>query len=216
MWIAAIVAGLLTGLATGPVLRWLPEPADGAEANKRSYRSLASLPFAAAVTACAIVAGVTLVLRLDPVALIVWAPLATVGVLLGAIDAATTWLPLRITQVLWVTTLAAGALQIWWTSPAERGQLALRMALGALAVGVFFWAFWWLVGGLGFGDVRLAPVLGAALASVSWQAVMGGLLIGTATGAVFGLVRHLSGRHGPFPYGPALLLGAFLGVALFP
>lgn len=213
MWILGLlVAGLLTGLASGTVLRTLPEPTGGEQDGKIPYASLASRRLTTGVAACAMAAGLVVAARLPASAGVAWVPLTTVGVLLVSIDALTTWLPLRLTRILWAATVGAAALQILlapdWTT------LALRMLLGAVAVLIFFWGFWWLVGGLGFGDVRLAPVLGAVTASVSWSTLAAGLLLGTVLGAVVGIVRHLRGRTGPFPYGPSLVMGAYLGLTL--
>lgn len=215
MWTLALIAvALLTGLFSGAVLRALPEPTGPDAGTKTPYRELATPRFAMTVAAAALAAGAVLIFRLPPVCWPVWVPLATVGVLLVTIDAFTTWLPLPLTRVLWLTTLLAAVLQIVVSPPSDRGALALRMVLGAAAVTLFFWGFWWFVGGLGFGDVRLSPVLGAVTASISWPTLAGGLLLGTFVGAVFGLARRAYGRRGPFPYGPALVLGAFLGPVL--
>lgn len=215
MWILTLLAACaLTGVASGPVLRALSEPVPDLADGKPPYASLATVRFASGVAVSGLVAGLVIAVRLPVTSWPVWVPLATVGVLLAAIDARTTWLPLSLTRVLWLGTAAGAALQVGLAASAERGSLALRMFLGATAVGLFFWAFWWLVGGLGFGDVRLAPTLGAALATVSWSAVTVGLLVGTALGALVGVVRQLRSREGPFPYGPALMAGAFLGLAL--
>ncbi|WP_432559132.1 prepilin peptidase [Granulicoccus sp. GXG6511] len=214
MWTMALVAalGVLTGLATAPVLRALPEPVSDDARDKPLYRTLATSRFAIATAACAMAAGAVLALRLPPAAWVTWLPLSTVGMLLVAIDARTTWMPLPLSRALWLSTLVAGAAHVALAPPADRGPVAVRMALGAAAVGLFFWVFWRMSGSLGFGDVRLAPVLGAVTASMSWSALIAGLLLGTIAGALHGVVRHARGRHGPFPYGPALTLGAFLGV----
>lgn len=212
-WIV-LVAGALTGLASGPVLRTLPESAADLQEGKPRYADLASRRFSLAIASCAVAAGLVLIATLPPAAWPVWVPLATIGVLLAGIDAVTTWLPLALTRALWLATGAATGVQILLAPSAERGPLALRMVLGATAVGAFFWVFWRLTGGLGFGDVRLAPVLGAALASVSWNALLAGLLLGTVLGAIFGVLRQLRKHTGPFPYGPALVAGAFWGLVL--
>ncbi|MDO5501232.1 MAG: prepilin peptidase [Propionibacteriaceae bacterium] len=222
MWTTALLlAGVLTGLASTPVLRALSAPADTSAdttdttaAGVPAYAALAGHRFSLAVAGCSLAALAAIWLRLEAVQAIVWLPLATVGVLLVAIDARTTWLPLALTQVLWLTTLSSAVVQVGLTPASERGALAGRLLLGALVVGGFFFAFWWLAGGLGFGDVRLAPVLGAVTASVSWQLLVAALLLGTILGAAHGIVCRLCHRDGGFPYGPALVAGAFLGLVL--
>jgi leader peptidase (prepilin peptidase)/N-methyltransferase len=69
--------------------------------------------------------------------------------------------------------------------------------------------------GMGFGDVKLALLMGLALGWVAATGpgaaymVMVALFVGCVAGIVFGLaVRLVRGRGGAFPFGPALALGA--------
>ena len=75
--------------------------------------------------------------------------------------------------------------------------------------------------GMGFGDVKLALLMGLylgwlyadpfqAVALVMWALVVGSLL-GVAAGVLFAVVR---GRRAEFPFGPALALGCLV-VVLF-
>ncbi|MCJ7724913.1 MAG: prepilin peptidase [Acidimicrobiia bacterium] len=70
-------------------------------------------------------------------------------------------------------------------------------------------------GGFGFGDVKLALLLGTFLAHRSWEAlsvgVFGGFLIGGLIGAGLLLVRRL-GRKDAMPFGPAMVMAAGLAV----
>lgn len=217
--------GVVTGLLTGPALRLLPEPVAGAgapdsadaadaadAAAKIPYRQLASPRFAVGIAACSMAALLVVAARADPSLWPAWIPLATIGTFLVGIDAVTTWLPLRLTQALWGSAALGLAVTVAISTPAERAGLAFRILLGGAVVTVFFWSFWWLTGGLGFGDVRLAPVLGATASSVSFNAAVVGLIAGTLLGALHGLVRRLRNRSGPFPYGPALVVGVFAGL----
>ncbi len=43
-----------------------------------------------------------------------------------------------------------------------------RAGWGWLVIGAWFWVFWWLFNAWGFGDVRLARVLGPALGYLGW------------------------------------------------
>jgi leader peptidase (prepilin peptidase)/N-methyltransferase len=90
-----------------------------------------------------------------------------------------------------------------------------RSAVGAGAAALLYLGLWRLSrGGLGFGDVRLAPVLGAAGAAVGWPTLVTTLLLGSLAGAVVGVVLALRGRRGAFPYAPSMLAGAFLACGL--
>lgn len=217
MMTTALLAGtgVITGLLAGPTLRRLPEPVGAHKtAGKVPYRQVASRRFAVVVAACSVAALLVVAARVDPALWPVWLPLATIGVLLAGIDAVTTWLPLRLTQGLWSFTAAGFVVAVAMTTPLDRTQLVARGLLGAAAVGGFFWLFWWFTNGIGFGDVRLAPVLGVTAASVSFSAVVLGLLAGSLVGAAHGIVRRARGRAGPFPYGPALVIGIFAGLVL--
>lgn len=201
----AALAALATALLWRPVLVGLPEPRD---ATKLPYRTLAGRRHAALAAGCVAVAcfGLAWVPR---AAWPAWAGLATVGVALAVVDACTTWLPLRLTHALWVAAAAGVALlgvTAGWRS-------AVTAAAAAAASGAFFWLFWRTTGGLGFGDVRLAPVIGAAAGSISPTHAVVALLLGSGLGAVLGLVRLALGRRGPFAYGPALVAGPWLAVA---
>lgn len=206
----AAAIGLVTGLATPAVLRRLPEPLTTADAEaKIPYATLATPSFDVAVGALAAL-GVLLPGLLLPAGLAVgWVVLATLGVLLAAIDARTTWLPLPLTRVAWLATgaalLAVGVGAGW--------SAALRGLGGFLLAGGVFGAIWLISrGGFGFGDVRYAPLVGAATASASWTLLAWALVLGSLVGAAVGLVRLSHGRRGAFAYAPAILTGAYLSV----
>ncbi len=71
--------------------------------------------------------------------------------------------------------------------------------------------------GLGFGDVRLAALLGLALGHLGWAEVVVGLYAALLVFGVPGLVLAVARRdrallRRPRAFGPALLVGALLGV----
>jgi leader peptidase (prepilin peptidase)/N-methyltransferase len=189
----------------------LPEPADGA--GKIRYAELATPAF---VAGCAVGAGVaaavswgTMPVALQPL----WWVLATLGVVLAAVDARTTWLPLRLTRLAWAAMAVAGLVAL---AIGAGGPALLRAAGGAALAGLLYLLVWRLSrGGFGFGDVRFAPLVGAATAAHSWSLLATGLLAGSLLGAAYGGLRLVRRRAGPFPYAPALLAGAYLacGVA---
>jgi len=67
-------------------------------------------------------------------------------------------------------------------------------------------------GGFGYGDVRYAPLLGAATAGDSWTLLIWALTLGTAVGAGHGTARLIRRRPGAFPYAPSMLAGCYLAV----
>ncbi len=56
---------------------------------------------------------------------------------------------------------------------------------------------------MGFGDVKVALVLGAAIGTIDWHLTMPALMIACAIGAVVGLVR----RSATIAFGPCLVAG---------
>ncbi len=70
--------------------------------------------------------------------------------------------------------------------------------------------------GIGGGDVKLAPLVGAALGFVGWGAVAVGAFAGFLLGAVYGLaliaLRRATRKSG-IPFGPFMLLGSWIGIA---
>jgi leader peptidase (prepilin peptidase)/N-methyltransferase len=93
---------------------------------------------------------------------------------------------------------------------AERGLLAmLTLMFVYLALALIY------PSGMGFGDVKLAGVLGLYLGWNSWGSVVigtfAGLLIGAAVGALL-LVLRRYGRQLRVPFGPSMLSGAVLSL----
>lgn len=147
------------------------------------------------------------------VALIAYLWLAAVGLALALIDLDTRRLPDALTKPSWLVVallLTAAAV-----TDADLHHLG-RAAVGALALGGLYYGLWFLYpGGMGFGDVKLAPTLGALLAWVSYGALAVGAFAGFLFGGVFGIGLMLAGRGGrksKVPFGPFMILGAISGV----
>lgn len=207
-WAGPIVLAAALAVLTPRILRALPAPSD--EPDSDPYGPLATAWFALTAFALMAVAGL-LVVWLVPGQTLAWVGLSTFAVLAAMIDARTEYLPKRLMQACWLTT-AAGVV----ASAALAGdwQLLVRSAVGALAVTSLFWLFWRIGGGFGFGDVRLAPVIGATAASVSWTMLAGALLFGGIVGVLWGVIWRALGRGRAFPYGPALVAGPYLALLL--
>ena len=71
-------------------------------------------------------------------------------------------------------------------------------------------------GGFGFGDVKLALLLGTFLAHRSWEALIVGVFAGFVVGGVLGgalLLARRAGRRDTMPFGPAMVIGAAVALA---
>ncbi|AEE46127.1 prepilin peptidase [Cellulomonas fimi] len=69
--------------------------------------------------------------------------------------------------------------------------------------------------GTGFGDVKLAGVLGLYLGWCGWGSVAVGWFSGYLVGGVFSIALVVAGRAGRktrIPYGPWMILGAWIGI----
>lgn len=140
---------------------------------------------------------------------------AVLGVLLAAIDLACLRLPDRLVALGAVTSLAGLGV-----AAAAGGEWSLlgRAFAGAGALGGAYLVLALLPGaGLGFGDVKLAALLGMLLGWLGWGAVLlGAVLPHVINGpvAVALLVSGRAGRRTALPLGPALLAGALLAVVV--
>jgi leader peptidase (prepilin peptidase)/N-methyltransferase len=158
----------------------------------------------------------TITWALGPVAgLPAFLVLAGHGVLLGSVDLRCRRLPdlLVGSALAWCATLLAVAATVDGT--ADR---LLRALCGATVVGVTYLVLALLPrSGLGFGDVKLAGVLGLPLGWLGWPAVLLGLALPHLLAGPVALFLLLTGRakRGTgLPFGPALLAGALLAIAI--
>ncbi|MBW3084695.1 hypothetical protein KEM60_00884 [Austwickia sp. TVS 96-490-7B] len=134
---------------------------------------------------------------------------------LAAVDLDVHRLPDVVTVPLFpvVTVWTAGL--AWWGGDGDRWRRAL---LAGVLVSVFFVALH-LVSRrqLGWGDVKLSGPLGMLLGWSSWTAVWVGVYAmfvcgGLAAGWL--IVRRRAGRRSRIAFGPAMALGAWIGVFL--
>ncbi|MCY7401091.1 MAG: A24 family peptidase [Nocardioides sp.] len=137
------------------------------------------------------------------------------AVALSVIDWHTRLLP-RIV-VLPATALAIALVTAVGLATGERDAL-VRALLGMVAVRSFFWILWFIrSAGMGFGDVRLAAIVGLVLGWEGWGALAIGVWVGFVCFALPGLVlaivrRDRSLMKKPFPYGPFMVVGALFGL----
>lgn len=155
--------------------------------------------------------------RLDRLDLLSAAPaylyLTAIGVALAVIDVQVRRLPNALVlpsyPVLAVLlTLSAAVEGDWWA--------LARAGIGGAALLAFFFALAFLhPAGMGWGDVKLAGLLGVTLGYLSWAALVIGAFAGFLLGAVYGIVliaTRRGGRKTAIPFGPFMLAGALLAM----
>jgi leader peptidase (prepilin peptidase) / N-methyltransferase len=91
-----------------------------------------------------------------------------------------------------------------------------RALFGAVIAFVAYFVLWVVApAGMGMGDVKLAPYLGAHLAYAGWTALARGLLFGffaqAAIVVVLMAIRRV-GRRSHVPHGPAMCIGAIVSL----
>jgi leader peptidase (prepilin peptidase)/N-methyltransferase len=149
------------------------------------------------------------------VVLVAYLYLMAVSVSLALIDLDTHRLPNRVVLptyvVLAVLFTVASALSGDW------GALVRGIVGGVLLLGLYLTLALVVPGGMGFGDVKLAGVLGFAMAYLGWGPLAVGSFGAFLLGGIFAIVLVLTrrtGRRGGIPFGPWMLGGAWLGIAI--
>jgi len=214
----AAVCGVGSFLAPMLIAR-VPEPEPDPEADadapaKESYADIAALPgLAWKLAAAGAVAGALVGGKIGWTApLLFLVPLVPVLVALAVIDWRTHLLP---TRLVWPTTLATAALiAVTWAVTGNDDAL-MRAGWGFLVAYGSFFVLWFVYPkGLGYGDVRLAGVLGLALGYLGWGPLLVGLYAGFLLGGVGGgLLSALKVvQRKAFPFGPFMVVGALIGV----
>jgi len=226
--IIGLVAGGLGGLSVRPLIHRLPEPEpepveEGAEEPpaKIPYVEVAALP---GLTTRSVLGGALLGAVLGLAlgrewTLLLVLPLVGVCLALGYVDARTRLLPTRLvlpaTGVAIVLGVVVALLQ-------DDRDALVRAAIGLVVVRTVFWVLWWFrSSGMGFGDVRLAALLGFVLGYLGWAELLIGVYAAflefTVPGLLLAVVlRDRSRLKARVPFGPFLLLGAVTGIALGP
>lgn len=144
-------------------------------------------------------------------------PFAGVSVVIAAIDIRWRVIPNRL-----VLPAAVGAIALaFLTGLADADPArALGAVLGSAALFVVYLVPALIVpSAMGFGDVKLALLVGAVLGALGVQAWVAGALAGFVVGAVIGLVGLATRRvtlRSRLPFAPAMLAGAWLVILLAP
>lgn len=192
----ALLLSSAAGLLAVPVLR---RTVEAATARRPDARLIAAVSVAAATLIAWRAEG-----ALHGLAL---AAVAAAGIAAGWIDAYERRLP----DVLVLPLYPVVAALLLGTGEADAMLRAATCGAGAMAL----YGIGCAAGQVGFGDVKLAGVLGLVLGWASWQTAVVAL---TATALIGGgqaaVVTARGRKH--FPYGPAMLAGAAAALAATP
>jgi leader peptidase (prepilin peptidase)/N-methyltransferase len=206
-----LIAAVVLGLALGP---WLARLAVRLAARDDAATPTRLRVAVSAVLAAALLAGALALLGLRPATIALgWG--AGAAVVLGSVDLAVHRLPDRVTYPAFVVCAVALAgdaavLGTWWPL-ARAGAAAAATFLAAAGVSAL------VPEALGFGDVKLLGVLGLVLGWFGWGMLLTGVFLGLLVGALVSLVLLATRRAGwrtAIPFGPPLLAGAVLALAL--
>lgn len=122
--------------------------------------------------------------------------------------------------------LLAAALAVFFRDPGEGLDASILgiPGLGVVAGGAVLWLFYFVLRvvyppGMGFGDVKLAGVLGLYLGYLGWSHVFAGTFAAFLLGGLWSLAILLARRgnlRSSIPFGPFMLAGAAAAMAILP
>jgi leader peptidase (prepilin peptidase)/N-methyltransferase len=145
---------------------------------------------------------------------VVYAYLAALAVVLTRIDLAVHRLPDVLVLPAYPVVLVLFAVECLLTG--EWSPLVAAVIGGAALFILYFGAALVYPGGMGFGDVKLAGVLGLALGWLGWGPLVIGAFSAFLLGGIVGIALIASkkaGRRSGVPFGPFMFGGAAIGIA---
>jgi leader peptidase (prepilin peptidase)/N-methyltransferase len=160
---------------------------------------------AAAGSARETVAGVVVVLA--------YLYLAAISIALSAIDLDVRRLP---DAIVLPSYLVGGVLLVVAALLHGNPAVLIPALVGAVASLLFYGLLWFAKpGGMGFGDVKAAGLLGMYLGFLGWGQLAVGVAAAFVLGGVFGVALMIAGRAGrktAVPFGPWMFAGAWVGI----
>ena len=139
--------------------------------------------------------------------------LMAISVALTLIDIATHTLP---NAIVYPSGIVLAVLLVVASAAAGDWSALGRAAIGALGSGALYLGLALAVSsGMGLGDVKLAVVLGLVLAYLGWGPLAVGAFGAFLVGGTVAIALLLAGRarwRGGLPFGPSMLVGAWLGI----
>jgi leader peptidase (prepilin peptidase) / N-methyltransferase len=204
-------AVLLVALVAGP---WLARVATRLAARDETARPSGARIAVMTALFAGLLAGGVMAFELRPAtAAFAWA--AGAAVVLCAVDLSSHRLPDRVTCPAYA--VCAAALLVDAAVLGSWGALARAVLAAAVTFAVAAGAAALPAEGVGFGDVKLLGLLGLVLGWAGWGVLLAGVFFGLLTGALVSLgllVTRRAGWRTRLPFGPPLLAGAVLALAL--
>jgi len=147
------------------------------------------------------------------ITLVAFLYLAAISIALSAIDLDVHRLP----DAIVLPSYLVGAVLL--TASALLGgtpETLITALIGGVASVVFYGVLWFVKpGGMGFGDVKAAGVLGMYLGYLGWAQLAVGVGAAFVLGGVFGvalIIANRANRKTAVPFGPWMFLGAWVGI----
>lgn len=146
--------------------------------------------------------------------------LIPVGLAVSVIDFRTMIVPTRLVWPAFGLIVAASAVS---TIAVGEPLWVLTAAVGLVTLAGPLFVLWFaLPSGMGFGDVRLAVMLGWTVGFYAGAEVIAGVVLNVAVlfvAAVLGLIIGIAvmgarGRKAKVPFGPSLVIAAYVGILL--
>lgn len=210
-WVLACAISALFHLLV--VTPRLAPPAPDADEPPPDFRELVNPRDSVGAVGLAGLAALLVCTNVPAIHLPMWFGFLGAGAALAWVDLRTTWLPRRLN--LWcLVQVGLGLAFVATTEPVS----ALWGAVGGVVAFGFFHLVWLLSSTLGYGDVRLAGIVGTVGGVEGPGMLLTTLFAATLIGALWGLLHALRTRAAvvpvPFPYGPALWLGPVIAAAM--
>jgi leader peptidase (prepilin peptidase)/N-methyltransferase len=139
--------------------------------------------------------------------------LVAIGIALALIDIDHHRLPNVIVLPAYPVVLALLTIAAAWQH--DWSALLRAVESGAILYAFYFVLAFAYPAGMGFGDVKLAGILGGLLGYLSWSALLIGGFAGFLLGAVAGVAVMASGRGNrktALPFGPFMIAGTLLAI----
>jgi leader peptidase (prepilin peptidase)/N-methyltransferase len=212
--VALFVVGLAVGWLLDPVITRVPrrQPVTGPIEDESAAASSTARQVTVTIV-CGALFGALAARFADSWALPAYLVLAAALVALSAIDLEHYILPNRIVYPLALAMIVL--LTIASLGDDDLDALLRGLVAGVVAFAVFFVLHVISPRSMGFGDVKLAFVLGLSLGWLGWGEVLLGLFLGFLYGALVGIVliaAHIRDRSQALPFGPFLAAGALTAI----